>query len=46
MGARRAGRGPRGVAGGNVSFATAAPVAGETVFMLAAPPEEKPRKPQ
>ena len=44
---RRAGRGPRGVAGGNVSFATAAPVAGETtMFMLAPPPEEKPRKPQ
>ena len=43
----RAGRGPRGVAGGNVSFATAAPIAGEaTMIMIAPPPEEKPRKPQ
>ena len=42
---RRAGRGPRGMAGGNVSFATAAPVAGEaTMFLVAPPPEEKPRK--
>jgi hypothetical protein len=48
MAVRRQGRGPRGISGGNVEFAVAAPIAGEAVIMTApAPgPEERPRKPQ
>ena len=33
-------------AGANVTFTAVAPVAGETMIMVAPPPEEKPRKPQ
>jgi hypothetical protein len=42
---RRQGRGPRGVPGGNVEFAIAAPIAGEAVFMSApaSPPADRPR---
>ena len=32
--------------GANVTFTAVAPVAGETMIMIAPPPEEKPRKPQ
>ena len=44
---RRPGHGPRGMvaADGNVAFATAAaPIAAETVILVAPPPEVKPRK--
>jgi hypothetical protein len=47
MAVRRSSRGQRSVAGGNVAFtAVAAPIAADSVVIVAPPPEEKPRKPQ
>jgi hypothetical protein len=48
MATRRATRGMRGAPGGNVTFMSATPIAGEVAIMAAPapPPEERPRKPQ